>query len=307
MSDPSSVGVPLRFWKLNGAGNTFVGLDNRRLGLPEGDARADLVRALCDDVRGLATDGVLIIEPPDDEARADVRMRYYNRDGSEGEMCGNGARCLALFAHFLGAAPKRKIRIETQAGLQVADVGDDNRVLLAMPDIPPPPPPAEIEIGDWRGTVHCYRVGVPHAVAWISGIESLEALDVNLLGGALRHHATFLPEGTNVNFASAVKRGAGDDPKAPEIVIRTYERGVERETLACGTGSVATAVCAARQGFAAPPVGLRVKSGDLLRIHFQPTPKGGAEKVVLEGPAEILFRGEALWNPSTRALTPPMP
>lgn len=307
MNNPSSAVVPLRFWKLNGAGNTFVGLDNRRLALSEGEPRADLVRALCDGVRGLATDGVLIIEPPTAAGQADVRMRYYNRDGSEGEMCGNGARCLALFARFLGAAPERKIRIETQAGLQIADMGDDNRVLLAMPDIPPPAPPVKIEAGSWQGTVHRYRVGVPHAVTWISGIEPLKALDVNMLGRALRHHATFLPEGANVNFACAVKRDAGNDTEAPEIVIRTYERGVECETLACGTGSVATAVCAARLNLTSPPVTLQVRSGDLLRIHFQPLPGGGAEKVVLEGPAEILFCGEALWNPAARVLTPPKP
>jgi diaminopimelate epimerase len=300
MNNPSSAGVPLRFWKLNGAGNTFVGLDNRRRDLPEGEPRADLVRALCDGVRGLATDGVLLIEPPTAAGQADVRMRYYNRDGS-----GNGARCLALFARFLGAAPERKIHIETQAGLQIAEVGDDNRVLLAMPDIPPPLPPVEIEAGSWRGALHRYRVGVPHAVTWVPRLEAFEALNVNTLGRALRYHDLFLPEGANVNFAFAVKRSGEAEKHLPDILIRTYERGVERETLACGTGSVATAVCATRLGLTSPPVALQVKSGDLLRIHFHPTPEGGAEKVVLEGPAEIFFQGKALWNPSNRTLTPP--
>jgi len=285
----------LVFWKLDGAGNDFIALDNWGGELPEGNQRAALIRTLCDRRSGVGTDGALVLERPRDPGTAHVGMRYYNRDGGEAEMCGNGARCHAVFAYHLGAAPARGMRIETMAGIQGADVLDDGSVCLALPDVPPLRHVGAIDAKfgtgageSWRGEADFLRVGVPHAVVWV---EDLDALPVDSLGRALRHHSAFAPAGANINFASPAA--------SSRVFVRTYERGVERETLACGTGSVATAISAVLAGRATPPVAVRVRGGVDLLIDFELLQRNGARSVTLTGPARILFRAETQWNPKT--------
>jgi len=330
LSLPSGA-VAVDVWKLSGAGNDFAALDNRRGVLPpEGPKRDVLIHALCGRAAGLGTDGALILELPSKAGgagdapggeAAHVRMRYHNRDGGESEMCGNGARCLALFAWRLGAAPNMGMRIETRAGIQKADVISDrpaeSSIRLAMPDVAPGWNTGPISVEGWRGQADFLSTGVPHAVVWIGAPEKLESLDVERVGVALRHHETFAPSGTNVNFACGPTeageggagkplgrgRGAAAARKSYALILlRTYERGVEAETLACGTGSVATAICAARLGRAHPPMRVRVRSGAELIINFRLMPDGTAREVTLQGPARMIFRAKTLWNSRTGLL-----
>ena len=274
----------LPFVKMNGAGNDFVMLDNRarQLGLDH----AALAR-LCDRHRGVGADGVLLVEPPE-TAHADFRMRYYNADGGEAEMCGNGARCFARFAAHLdaggGASRDREhLTFETLAGpIRARIEGEQVRLDMSRPvdgaDL------GEIAVGDRGETLRvCFlNTGVPHVVVVVNDAEATE---VTRLGAALRYHEKFAPKGTNANFVQAV------GPR--EIVVRTYERGVEGETLACGTGTVASAlVFAERNDLDAGPISVRVRGGDTLHVGFTRTGLFQFENVTLTGPADFAFTGE---------------
>lgn len=263
----------LNFTKMNGAGNDFVLLDNR-----DGQLRLDpqTIERLCDRHRGVGADGVLVVEPAANGA--DFRMRYYNRDGGEAEMCGNGARCFARFASRV-AGVRESVSFETPAGvIRAKFIGD--LVQLAMSD------PVGLRLNDVIAaaghdlTVHSVNTGVPHAVVFV---EDLHAVDVQQLGSAVRYHAHFAPKGTNVNFAKSLD--------AQTIAIRTYERGVEAETLACGTGVVASALIYHELTGAPQPVGVNVRGGDLLQVGFEKTP-GGYRQVTLTGPADFVFDGK---------------
>src|SRR5438270_1064998 len=220
----ATISIMLRFTKMNGAGNDFILIDNRA-----GDVhllRSQIVR-LCDRHRGVGADGVLLLENATN--RADFRMRYFNADGGEAEMCGNGARCFARFAVKVAAA-KEKISFETQAGVISAELKGD-LVTLGMTEPTDLRLHLELGIAGENKTVHFVNSGVPHVVIPVPNIDDV---DVRREGAAVRYHKIFSPSGTNVNFID--KRGA------KKIAIRTYERGVEDETLACGTGIVASAL-----------------------------------------------------------------
>ncbi len=291
------------FWKLDGAGNDFIALDNRTRWLPPpGPERDALVYALCERHGGIGTDGALLLEPPSQADQAHLRMRYHNRDGHEAEMCGNGARCMARFAYFLGAAPPENMRIETLGGLQRADVLDNDAVRLYLPDAKPFRRIEQLQAGPWRGNLDFGWVGVPHSVVWV---EDLEHFDVAEIGRAIRQHQTFSPHGTNVNFAAVGERNASenrDHSSEPRVRVRTYERGVEGETLACGTGSVATAISAVAAGSLPSPVRVIVRSGDSLMIELKLTEQGAAHHLSLTGPARLLFQAETEWDPKGRCL-----
>jgi diaminopimelate epimerase len=265
--------VELEFWKMSGAGNDFIVIDNRSGVLPE-ESRATLFREWCRRGVSIGADGVLLVEPSD---VAHFRMRYYNADGGEAETCGNGSRCIARFAHERGIAPP-KMRFETLAGIYEAEIRGDT-VAVRMSDA------RGLELGIpvrgelFSGEVHFVNTGVPHIVLFQHDIERAPVHEV---GRWLRYHERFAPAGTNVNFIQVT------GPQS--LAIRTYERGVEAETLACGTGSIASAIVARRQGKVRPPVAVTTRSGDVLSIDFQPT-ADGATNVVLDGPARIVFRG----------------
>lgn len=243
------------FWKMNGCGNDFIVIDNRdnKLGgfdLPE------FVRRVCRRRISLGADGVLLLES---SRVAHFRMRYFNADGSEGEMCGNGARCLCRFACVVGAAPEH-MWFETLAGIHEAWV-QGSQVQLGLPDVPMSHIAFEQEYsvnGEVR-RVHSALVGVPHAVVFVADATKLPPDALRAEAKAISGWRDLFPEGANVNFVSVRDRHS--------LTVRTYERGVEDETLACGTGSTAAAIVATLLGEVEPPVLVHTRGG-LLRVSF---------------------------------------
>ncbi len=262
----------LRFTKMNGAGNDFVLVDNRMGDL---ELSREQIALVCDRHRGVGADGVLLLERPADGA--DFRMRYYNADGGEAEMCGNGARCFARFADRT-AGPFQQLTFETPAGVIGARLVGE-LVTLQMNE--PNDLRLGLEIGIGGEKIHADYVdsGVPHVVVPVAKIEEIE---VPTVGAALRHHPEFAPRGANANFSE--KRGPH------QIAIRTYERGVEDETLACGTGVVASAILFAANENVSGPIDVLVRGGDTLSVDF--TRNGDHfTNVTLTGPAVFVFDG----------------
>src|SRR4030095_14581675 len=262
----------LRFTKMNGAGNDFILVDNRA-----GDIDLDRyqIAQLCDRHRGIGADGILLLEKPTN--RADFRMRYFNADGGEAEMCGNGARCFARFANKVGEQ-KAKISFETPAGVISAELKGD-LVTLRMTDPTDLRLNIDLPVVAENKTVHFINSGVPHVVIPVGKIDDA---DVRRDGAAIRHHKMFSPNGTNVNFIET--RGPN------RIAIRTYERGVEDETLACGTGIVASALIFAASESCEGPVAVLARGGDELQVSFEKA-ETGFRNVILTGPAQFVFEG----------------
>src|SRR5882762_1330782 len=272
----------LRFTKMNGAGNDFILFDNRT-----GSIALDRkqIAQLCDRHRGIGADGILLLEKPTN--RADFRMRYFNADGGEAEMCGNGARCFARFANKVGGQ-KAKISFETPAGVISAELKGD-LVTLRMTEPTDLRFNVDLPVVAENKTVHFINSGVPHVVIPVAKIDDA---DVRHDGATIRHHKMFSPNGTNVNFIQ--KRGPN------KIAIRTYERGVEDETLACGTGVVASALIFAASEKVDGPISVIVRSGSELSVDFKrampavASAEAGGDKftnVTLTGPAEFAFEG----------------
>lgn len=265
----------LHFYKMNGAGNDFVVVDNRDLSLK---LDKDQIELLCDRHRGVGADGLLAVEPA--ENGADFKFRYYNADGGEAEMCGNGARCFGRFTAALLEKPAESVSFETIAGTLAAEMVDEN-IRIAMSD------PFDLTM-DTGATVPgldasllSVNTGVPHVVAFVDDVKDV---DVVKHGAAIRYHERFAPNGTNANFAQVLSPG--------HIAIRTYERGVEDETLACGTGMVACALMHHLLTGAPSPVKVDVKGGDTLEIGFEVTGEQQFSKVTLTGPADFVFEGD---------------
>ncbi|MEY2508740.1 MAG: diaminopimelate epimerase [Verrucomicrobiota bacterium] len=262
----------LRFTKMNGAGNDFVMIDNR-----VGDLRlaSDQIAKICDRHRGVGADGVLVLERAANGA--DFRMRYYNADGGEAEMCGNGARCFARYASRI-AGPMEELSFETPAGVIGAELQGE-LVRLEMSEPKDLRIAIMIPLSDREIAAHFVNSGVPHVVV---AVEDLEHVDVRGLGAAIRRAEMFQPKGTNANFI--VQRGER------QISIRTYERGVEDETLACGTGVVASALVYAAVQRVDGPIGVLVRGGSELQVDFE---RDGDQfkNVTLTGPAEFVFEG----------------
>jgi diaminopimelate epimerase len=274
--------MKLHFFKLDGAGNDFVGLDFRTAPLPPTGDLGDLARRLCHRQRGVGADGVLCILPPQ-TGGFHFRMLYLNADGSVGEMCGNGARCAVVLAHHLGMTPEEGILFDTDAGPHRADLAPGGSA-VHFPDIPALPRRENL-LGVARPveTALFLTCGVPHAVVFVD--DDLDMIDVVADGRAMRHDPAFAPAGTNANFARETSPGHLD--------LRTYERGVEVETLACGTGSVATCACRAHlNGILGPSKWTVVPTGgEALSITLNATDTGFTN-ITLAGPARIVFTGE---------------
>jgi diaminopimelate epimerase len=272
---PGGSGKPerlmLNFAKMNGAGNDFVVVDNRELLLL---LKGDQIARLCDRHRGIGADGLLAVEPA--EKGADFRMRYYNCDGGEVEMCGNGARCFARFAReFTGSD---EITFETMAG-PIKATFPDGLVRIDMGEPQDLALREELSVAGTTMEVHSVNTGVPHAVVFVNSIDSV---NIDTAGAAIRYHEHFAPRGTNVNFLEMKDMN--------HIAIRTYERGVEGETLACGTGIVACAIIYHELEAAGAPVTVRVKGGDDLLVDFEEL-AGIYRSVTLTGPADLVFEG----------------
>ena len=264
----------LSFTKMNGAGNDFVMLDNRNLGL---SLSKDQIEQLCDRHRGIGADGLLCVEPATDGG--DFKMRYYNADGGEAEMCGNGARCFGRFVNRLHDDKLTKIQFETLAGMISAEFeGDQVRINMSAPHSLKLA--QSLPVAGANLTVHSVNTGVPHAVVFVEDLENVPVVE---WGAGLRYHEAFKPKGTNANFAKVIAPGS--------ISIRTYERGVEGETLACGTGMVACALIHHELTGAASPVSVLVKGGDTLKVGFDEPKKSEYTNVTLFGPADFVFQG----------------
>jgi len=259
---------------MNGAGNDFVLLDNRDLSHSLDHAT---IARVCDRHRGVGADGLLAVEPA--REGADFRMRYYNADGGEAEMCGNGARCFARYANSLLSAPKNEVSFETEAGvIQAQFEGDQVRLAMSRPHSHREP--QVLSVADENREVHFLNTGVPHAVVFV---DDLEAIDIRKSGAALRYHDAFAPKGTNANFAQTLGSSS--------IAIRTYERGVEDETLACGTGVCAAALLHHLRSGDTSPIAVRVRGGDTLKVSFEKDANGEFQNVILCGPADFVFQG----------------
>ncbi len=267
--------MKIPFWKMHGAANDFIVVDDRHRQFPLHDHK--WMAGVMTRRTGVGSEGILLIQP---STQADFRMRFFNPDGGEVDMCGNGARCIARLAHEIGVAPA-SMTFQTEAGLVRAEV-NGHQVLLHLYN------PKDFRMGQrilLHGqpyTYHFANTGVPHVVV---EVDDLQHVDVQRLGSTIRYHADFAPKGTNANFIQITG--------ANSLRVRTYERGVEAETLACGTGIVAAGILAARSGRVTAPVRVTPASGDVLEVNFTATPDG-ARDVTLLGPAEHVFRGELI-------------
>ncbi len=260
------------FSKMIATGNDFVVLDNRKQII--GNRISNLARRLCDRKLGIGADGLLLVEK---SKIADFKMRIFNPDGSEPEMCGNGSRCIALYAKLNKIAPY-SMKIDTKAGLLSAKAGNVN-IKIKMTE----PKDIKLRVGlklkNKRYKLHYINTGVPHVVCFV---KDLDYVDLRSFGKAVRYHKLFMPEGTNVNIVYVKSKAS--------ISIRTYERGVEDETLACGTGSVASAVISGIVKGLKPPITVCTRGGSL-KIYF--TLKNHIiSNLFLEGGAKEVFKGQ---------------
>ena len=264
--------MSISFSKMVAAGNDFIIVDNRKR--TQLKTPGKIAKLLSNRKFSIGADGLLTL---DQSKHCDVRMRLFNSDGSEAEMCGNGVRCLAQYAVQQKIA-KKKLSIETLAGVIHAEINGDN-VKAKMVDPKDLKSALKITTGHEIHELHFINTGVPHVVKFV---EDLEHCDVKNLGRQIRQHAAFAPKGTNVNFVFLSSEHS--------LNVRTYERGVEDETLACGTGSTASALVAAAVKNAKSPVSVRTRSGEILKIHF--LQKGVQfSNVVLEGKVKKSFEG----------------
>ncbi len=263
------------FTKAVGSGNDFVIIDNRKK-ICHGNL-SRLAREICDRKNSIGADGMLLLE---DSKKGDFKMRIFNPDGSEVDMCGNGARCIAEFAYKKRIAGK-KMKIDTRAGILEAEVMD-NSVRLKMSN------PGQIrlrfnlDIGGMEYEVNYINTGVPHVVRFE---EDVDRVDVRKFGAIIRYHKEFSPSGTNANFVEVAS--------GHKIRVRTYERGVEDETLACGTGATASAIIASMLKGVKPPVEVITKGQEVLRIYFK-IDKVEVKDVYLEGGARLVYEGRKL-------------
>lgn len=264
------------FYKMSGSGNDFIIIDNRGYNYFNNMDEAALrgfIAKVCARKMAVGADGFILIEETE---TADFCWQFYNSDGSRAEMCGNGARCAARFAHLNGIAGTN-MSFETDAGLVEAAVNAD-QVKIKMSDPFDLRLDVAVALPDKDVSVDSVNTGVPHTVLWLNDNRSADVLG---LGRVIRRHDLFAPAGTNVNFVTRT----GDD----EISVRTYERGVEDETLACGTGCVASAIVASARLGLKSPVKARVQSGGTLTIYFKPDDERFTD-VYLEGDARVIYR-----------------
>jgi diaminopimelate epimerase len=275
-SPPFSLGCNMRkinFTKMVASGNDFVVIDGSRY-VAKSESYKLLARNLCDRKFGIGADGLLVLGK---SKAADVRMRIFNADGSEAEMCGNGVRCTALYMSHT-SHPGSQLKIETKAGIIESLIKKDTvKIKLTAPkglkqDLP-------VDVNGRKLRVNFINTGVPHAVIFVDGLDKI---DVFNLGRCIRYHKVFSPAGANVNFIEALGRNA--------IKIRTYERGVEDETLACGTGSTASALIFALKAGLEDKVMVHTRGKEILTVYF--TKKGlFFSDVWLEGRARIVYKG----------------
>lgn len=264
------------FYKTSGAGNDFIIIDNRVPVIDENRLQALIVGA-CRRKLSVGADGMILIET---SRHADFRWRFYNADGSEADMCGNGARCAARVASLLGLGKNGRLCFETGAGVIEAEVFASGNAKIRLTEPSPASIDREILLSGGKNRLSFINTGVPHVVMEVAEIDGI---DVKALGREIRRHADFSPAGTNANFIIPQETG--------RIAIRTYERGVEDETLACGTGASAAALVMAQKYGWPSPVAVDTRSGSRLMIHFDRS-AAGFSNLFLEGDARIIYKAE---------------
>lgn len=267
----------MNFYKFSGSGNDFIIIDNRNNIVDEGNL-ADFIVSVCRRKMSVGADGLILVE---ESVSADFKWQFFNSDGSRAEMCGNGARCAARFAYINGIAGA-EMAFETDVGIISAHVAND-RVKIKMTDPTDLRTDYVIPLEKGPVSVSSINTGVPHVVLETSDIETEQVIQ---MGREIRFHKAFAPAGTNVNFIRDLKDGT--------FANRTYERGVEDETLACGTGCVASAMIMAYKNRADSPIDIITKSESRLIIHYKEK-DGRFYDIYLEGDARIIYKGE-LWE-----------
>lgn len=263
----------IQFCKMSGAGNDFLVIDNREGLIPEKE-KGDFAKSVCRRRLSVGADGILLVEP---SQVATFRMRYFNADGTEGEMCGNGARCITRFAYLKGIAGE-EMTVESMSGILEAHVSGKQATITLNP-VTEKELNKEITVNDRRICVDYIEEGtpgLPHSVIFKDDLTMEE--DIEEIGRRIRYDKAF-PRGTNVNFCRVVGKNT--------IMNRTYERGVERETLACGTGSGAAACAVFLHGMCGPEVEVRTKGGTLKITIEDDT----LQKIYLTGEARMVYEG----------------
>jgi len=271
-----TISFPVAFEKMNGTGNDFVVIDNRNGVVPEKEQQ-EFARKVCQRRVSVGADGLIFIENSD---KADFRWKFYNGDGSMAEMCGNGARCVARFA-FRHKIAGPKMRFETAAGIIQAEILADDEVVRLQMTLP-----FDFRLGlsmSLDGEDHelaFVNTGVPHAVIFIETKD----VPVKKWGRKVRFHELFEPEGTNASFVRVLESG--------RLQVRTYERGVEDETMACGTAAVAAALFATMQKGMNSPIEVVTSGGEVLTVLFDLFDGPVAENVFLQGAARSIYAGQ---------------
>jgi diaminopimelate epimerase len=255
--------MQIEFYKYQGTGNDFVIIDNRSTIFPT-ENRQEVVYTICHRRFGIGADGLILLENSD---KYDFKMLYFNADGNESTMCGNGGRCIVAFANYLGVCKNEKVEFEAIDGLHTAEIAPES-IKLQMKNVS--------EIKDWEEGFFL-DTGSPHLVKWVYNAVNYPVLNE---GKELRHHPQFGTGGTNVNFVSKNADGT--------LFVRTFERGVEDETYSCGTGVTAVALVASKHGYQSPIV-IHTQGG-ILKVYF--TQKGNYfTDIILEGPTKLVFKG----------------
>ena len=259
---------------MSGAGNDFIIIDNRD-GKVKDTNLTDFISGVCRRKMSAGADGLILIET---SKSCDFRWRFFNSDGSKAEMCGNGARCAARFAHVTGIAGS-VLSFETDVGVVSAQMNND-RVKVRMPEPSDLKMVYPLALSNRSLEISSVNTGVPHVVVMVEHVNDIDVIE---LGREIRFHQSFSPAGTNANFVERQKNNT--------IEIRTYERGVEDETLACGTGAIASAIVSAGRFNLSSPVDVRTRSGEKLTIYFD-TEEGHFSNIYMEGYARIIYVGE---------------
>jgi diaminopimelate epimerase len=266
--------VNINFSKLTAAGNDFILIDNRENIIQEKNYQC-LAKKLCNRKYSIGGDGLIFLER---SAFKDFKMKYFNSDGSHASMCGNGGRSVAKFACDLGVTGSKMV-FETDAGVISAEILPKNRVRLDLYDPKNLKQNIKIDVSGKKFDADFIDTGVPHVVIFVGNVEKM---DVFKYGREIRYHKTFMPDGTNVNFVEVAKNNT--------LFVRTYERGVEGETLACGTGITASGIISVLKGFRKSPVSIVARGGDKLSVSFKNL-NNKVSNVILEGHVLIAFKG----------------
>ncbi len=267
-------GKSIPFYKMQGCGNDFVIIDNRELGVPV-EKMPQWAEKLCQRAFGVYADGLFFIENPPEGSDLDFVWQFYNSDGSRAEMCGNASRCAGRLAHALEIAGEQHT-FGSDAGpikVQVFPHLEEVKVQLTPPQDVALNQHLEIDGKEYQ--YHFANTGVPHVVVQVADVEDV---DIKKLGSAFRYHDAFAPAGSNVNFVQI------DDNDS--LIVRTYERGVEDETYACGTGVSAVQVALNRLGLTDAAVRVKTSGGEILKVIIEDN------NVFLQGGAELTFSGE---------------